>query len=58
MLTFVDAQVQGAEGIMQYLTQGVKFQQIAHNVLSCDAQPTGQGVLVFITGQCKVWALF
>jgi hypothetical protein len=42
------------DAIMKHLTEGLSFQRIQHNVLSCDSQPTGAGILVFITGQCKV----
>ena len=54
MLTFVDSQVQGAEAIVKHLVEGVKFGSIQHNVLSLDAQPTAQGILVFVTGHVKV----
>ena len=37
-----------------YVQEVVSFKKVSHNVLSLDAQPTGPGILVFITGHIRV----
>eukprot|EP00455_Lapot_gusevi_P009618 TRINITY_DN1431_c0_g2_i3.p2 TRINITY_DN1431_c0_g2~~TRINITY_DN1431_c0_g2_i3.p2 ORF type:complete len:129 (+),score=43.30 TRINITY_DN1431_c0_g2_i3:64-450(+) len=54
MVTFVDTKVQGQEAILKHFTEGVNFNNVSHTPLSIDAQPTGPGILVFVTGHIRV----
>eukprot|EP00698_Gefionella_okellyi_P012869 TRINITY_DN349_c0_g1_i1.p1 TRINITY_DN349_c0_g1~~TRINITY_DN349_c0_g1_i1.p1 ORF type:complete len:142 (+),score=18.93 TRINITY_DN349_c0_g1_i1:54-428(+) len=54
MLTFEGKQVLGAAGIMQHLSS-LPFQQIRHETVTIDAQPTlSGGILVFVSGNLYV----
>eukprot|EP00389_Voromonas_pontica_P000830 GDKH01001233.1.p1 GENE.GDKH01001233.1~~GDKH01001233.1.p1 ORF type:complete len:127 (+),score=32.12 GDKH01001233.1:140-520(+) len=54
MLTFEEKQVQGAQNIVNQLTQ-LQFKQVRHQIVKCDCQPsTNSGVLVFVTGNMFV----
>ena len=54
MLTHIDTKLQGIESIVNHLIN-LKFQTVAHSILSKDVQPTPfNGILVFVTGKMTI----
>ncbi|EPS29771.1 Nuclear transport factor 2 [Penicillium oxalicum] len=53
MLTFETASVMGAEQITEKLTS-LPFQQVRHQLATLDAQPSGDSIIVLVTGALLV----
>lgn len=53
MFTYMDAKMQGAQAIMEHLTK-LNLGNVAHKISTMDAQPTPNGILVFVTGNMHV----
>ncbi|KAJ5390673.1 Nuclear transport factor 2 [Penicillium cataractarum] len=53
MLTFETSSVQGAVAITEKLT-GLPFQQVRHQLATLDAQPSGENIIVLVTGALLV----
>ncbi|KAF1968805.1 putative nuclear transport factor 2 [Bimuria novae-zelandiae CBS 107.79] len=54
MLTFEQQPVQGADGIVEKLTN-LPFNQVVHKVATKDAQPSAEdGIIVMVTGALQV----
>ncbi|KAF3387666.1 Nuclear transport factor 2 [Penicillium rolfsii] len=53
MLTFENSPVQGTAGITEKLTS-LPFQKVRHQLATLDAQPSGQNIIVLVTGALLV----
>jgi len=53
-LSFEGKGCQGKSNIMNHICREVQFTKIQHSPRTLDVQPSGQGLLVMVTGELKV----